>query len=277
MNRQKIVIGYDGSSTARAALTWALDEADRTGAAAELVYADEWPVWAPAASMVPAPALRPDGYADEVIGGMLEHAVAAARQTHPTVPISATTVQAFAAAGLAGRSDRARMIVLGTRGHSALAGLVGSVGASVGARAHCPVVVVHGEVTGVGPVVAGVDDSPLSAAVLRFAAEQAAGHRAGLRVIRLQRVDDHHDPVGELLGSLTDEFPGLRVEIDAPPENPAAALVAAGGTARLLVVGSRGRGSVRGLLLGAVSRTALRHAACPVAIVHDLGESGELS
>ncbi|GIF42843.1 universal stress protein [Actinoplanes xinjiangensis] len=47
-----IIIGYDGSPDARTALTWALDEAARTLAPAEIVYADQWPIWEPAASLV---------------------------------------------------------------------------------------------------------------------------------------------------------------------------------------------------------------------------------
>jgi nucleotide-binding universal stress UspA family protein len=37
---------------------------------------------------------------------------------------------------------------------------------------------------------------------------------------------------------------------------------------RLLVLGSRGVGTVRGRLLGSVSQTMLHHAPCPVALVH---------
>jgi nucleotide-binding universal stress UspA family protein len=48
---------------------------------------------------------------------------------------------------------------------------------------------------------------------------------------------------------------------------PAAALVARSRGAGLVVVGSRGRGTVRGALLGSVSQAVLQHADAPVAVV----------
>ncbi|GAA2673557.1 universal stress protein [Actinoplanes palleronii] len=282
MAEKKIVVGFDGSPAAGVALTWALDEADRTGAHAALVYADEWPFWAPAASMVPSPALRPDDYVDEVIGGVLDRAVTTARKTHPLVPVSATTVRALASTALARQSEQAAMIVVGSRGHRALAGLLGSVGAAVGAHAHCTVVVVQGRSAAGAPVVAGVDGSPLAPVVLRFAAEQAAGRKVALRVLRLGPPDGEHraadgdqDAFDAVVTAVRAEFPDLEIHAGAVTADPSNALVAAGDTAQLVVIGSRGRGAVRGLLLGSAGRHLLRYASCPVAIVHEHEEQEE--
>jgi len=49
---------------------------------------------------------------------------------------------------------------------------------------------------------------------------------------------------------------------------PARALLEAAAGASLLVVGARGLGGFHGLLIGSVSQHCLRHASCPVAVVH---------
>ncbi|GAA2673644.1 universal stress protein [Actinoplanes palleronii] len=285
MSQQKIIVGYDGSPDARAAATWALDHAARTAATVTFLYAYEEPFWMPAASMVPTPAVRPPEDPQRTVTTMLAQVTTAAARTHPTVTTETRTVIAFAGPALIAGSAQAETVVVGSRGHSAVAGLLGSVSVAVSAHAHCPVVVVRGEAPEGAPVVAGVDGSAASAAVLAFAAGQAADRRAPLRVlgawppvtglwetgpvITRSVTAEERKPFDDLVGEVREAHPELEVVADAVVEHPAAALVRASASAQLLVVGSRGRGPVRGLLLGSVGQHLLRHSSCTVAVVHE--------
>jgi nucleotide-binding universal stress UspA family protein len=76
----------------------------------------------------------------------------------------------------------------------------------------------------------------------------------------------------ELLGSavyeLRDTLAGLEVERTVIDDrHPAEALVELSSAADLLVVGSRGRGGFRQLLLGSVSHAVVLHAVCPVVVI----------
>ncbi|GIF23354.1 nucleotide-binding universal stress UspA family protein [Actinoplanes tereljensis] len=172
MNTRKIIVGYDRSADAKNAARWALDEAERTGAPVELFFAYEWPVWMPSAPSVPAGAAWPDSETDQAIKQVMQAALAEARRTHPTLTITAKTLDGIAALALVDRSARAALVVLGSRGHSAVTNLLGSVGVAVTAHVHCPVVVVRGQEDSNAPVVVGVDGSGSSEAALAFAAEQ---------------------------------------------------------------------------------------------------------
>jgi nucleotide-binding universal stress UspA family protein len=55
-------------------------------------------------------------------------------------------------------------------------------------------------------------------------------------------------------------------------EHPASALIEASDGADLLVVGSRGLGGFRGLLLGSVGHQCVLHARCPVVIIRPPAE-----
>jgi nucleotide-binding universal stress UspA family protein len=64
------------------------------------------------------------------------------------------------------------------------------------------------------------------------------------------------------------EHPELTILRQVTPGQPRTALLDAAFEAQLLVVGDRGRGGVRGMLLGSVSQAMLHHAPCPVGVVH---------
>ena len=62
---------------------------------------------------------------------------------------------------------------------------------------------------------------------------------------------------------------GLEVTHTVVPGNPAEVLVGESQAATMLVVGSRGHGSFRGMLLGSVSIHTAQLAHCPVLVVRE--------
>jgi nucleotide-binding universal stress UspA family protein len=149
----------------------------------------------------------------------------------------------------------------------------------------------HERADDMGVIVVGVDNSDGAKAALRFALEEARLRRASLRAVHAWRFASIGAPGVEagappLFGveladlqrsveasfeaSLREAIPdpgGIDVERRIVEGTAAAALVEESRGADLLVVGSRGLGGFRGLLLGSVGQQVAHHAACPVVIV----------
>ncbi|MFJ6620809.1 universal stress protein [Kitasatospora sp. NPDC091335] len=135
-----------------------------------------------------------------------------------------------------------------------------------------------------GPVVVGFDGSPESLAAAAWAAREA--QRRGLRLDVLQAWPrPKHVPPGsesgdhpalaqlaEREGELRALVPEVTVAATSVAGDPVEALEAAGQGAAVLVVGSRGLGTLRGFLIGSVSQEVLRRAACPVVLVRAGGD-----
>ncbi|PSL37159.1 nucleotide-binding universal stress UspA family protein [Labedella gwakjiensis] len=69
------------------------------------------------------------------------------------------------------------------------------------------------------------------------------------------------------IARIRDRFPAVAVSTVARLGHPAEVLLERAADARMLVVGSRGRGGFATLLLGSVSDQCVRHARCPVLVV----------
>ncbi|GIF23355.1 nucleotide-binding universal stress UspA family protein [Actinoplanes tereljensis] len=82
--------------------------------------------------------------------------------------------------------------------------------------------------------------------------------------------DEEKRHLDDLIAGWRGKYPDLPISVELVTEHPAAALTTASAGAQLLVVGSRGRGALRGMLLGSVSQHLLRHSVCSIAVVHEV-------
>ncbi|MEH0828120.1 MULTISPECIES: universal stress protein [unclassified Micromonospora] len=281
MSGAEILVGYDGSADAGVALEWALDEAQRSGRAVRLAYVFEWLTVTGWIGPGVAPGIWPDETARRQVEELVRKAVADATAERPGVTVRGEVYDGPPALVLQERSADAGLLVLGSRGHGGFTGLLaGSTAVAVTAHAHCPVAVVRaGQAAAAGPVLVGVDGSESARVALGFAVESAAQRRVPLRVVRVLAPTSEHDEraavtegraaVQEALAPWRDALPDAGVDIEVLPGNPAAALVEASRSAQMVVVGSRGLGGLRGMLLGSVSQQLLQHASCPVVVARE--------
>jgi len=282
--RNRIVVGYDGSDASAGALDAALTMADRLGASVDVVTTWGWPTsWsAPPAGSSWSPLHDAEdirAHAEEQIG---RERLDAGTATTRSVEGGAAQVLVESAAGAA-------LLVVGSRGRGGFRGLLlGSVSTACMQHAPCPVMIHRNPtrpVTGSGTVVVGVDGSEESWEALRFALTVARRLGSPVRSVTswewptaLNRDEppfDHWSPDGDAKATaaraldVAADLVGDDVQVTSETvEGPAAeVLIETGRDAAFLVLGNRGLGGFRGLLIGSVSQECAQHATCPV-VVH---------
>ena len=291
----KIIVGIDGSDSSFEALRWAVQEAGRRHAGIRAIACYTAPRFggldgAVYPSSIDVDVLKEESEAD------VRRAMDVVAAIDPKIVVDGATVLSSPVVAIAESAMPGDEIVVGATGRTGvLNGMVGSVAAGLTHRAHVPVIVVPSgrafkNVDVMKHVVVGVDGSPESLCALEWAYEEASSCGAKLTVVhaweypydvsraslREIRKPMEHAAIDELRTSL--ESLGTKLT-DGPvlvrPKlcegAPAVALMSEARGADLIVVGSRGRGGLRSLLLGSVGRSLLHQAPCPVAVVRTTG------
>ncbi|MEW2273859.1 universal stress protein [Streptomyces griseofuscus] len=135
------------------------------------------------------------------------------------------------------------------------------------------------------PVLVGVDGSEESLRAVDRAAEEAALRGAPLRLVHASLWERYEGSlIAQEVGKPAEEVmaqdimdaaerrahrhhPGLRLTTSVLADEPSFGLVNESSTARLVVVGCRGRNAVTELLLGSVSLSVAARAHCPVIVL----------
>lgn len=127
-----------------------------------------------------------------------------------------------------------------------------------------------------GSIVVGADGSKHATRAIAWAAEQAVRQRRPLVVLTADGATAHRTNA-EALHVAREAAPDVDVVGLTAADDPRNALVELSRDAHLLVLGSRGRGTVRSMLLGSVSAAVCRAAGCPVVVCrpHDGSHRGK--
>lgn len=285
-----IVVGSAGDGTDDPALEWAVRLAATSGADLIVVHASEPESLAARMAGAEVMAVTAVLEAETQTVSALEQSVTNLAEQHG-VNARLQAGRGSAVAALLEHQDEAALIVVGTgRKGSVQEFILGSTSLGVSAHATCPVAVVnpgvdvasltHGRV---GVAVDGSRDSARAARAALALADITDAEVTALSTWFLEVVDgyvvtepdspewirieaERQEAMDRALADAVQRHPDVPVEkvVHRGPVVPTLREAAKGWD--VLVMGSRGMGSVQGRLLGSVSQRLMRSAPCPVII-----------
>lgn len=273
-----IAVATNDSPQSQAAVRWAAHRAARAGLPLILLHVvdDRW-------------VAEPIPWTEMLVEKGEELLETAAGRVRGTVPIEITTkiLEGGVTGSLRKYSTKVSMLVVGS-GAPHLGGSLTDRALQVAAAAKCPVAVIGDQdIEGRRGVVVGVDGSEEATQAVAFAAAEADREGQELTVVYAFRapdrwidsgllttvtlaqlaVEEEQIVLSETISGLGEDYPDLVVrKVLETDMEPAAALVQAAAHAQMLVVGSRGRGGFKRLLLGSTAHAVLTHLPCPTVI-----------
>jgi nucleotide-binding universal stress UspA family protein len=280
-DKNTIVVGIDGSESSDRAIVWAASVAAARDLALLIVTA------------VDPPRHLSDTQIDEFRAVASARLFAADTVAHLNRPAVRTTTRALDGKVndvLLALSESCTMVVVGASGlGESDSGLLGSTSIGLTAHASSPVAVVRGRAIDgqppeFGPVVVGVDGSEINQAAVAAAFDEASHRAAPLIAVhvwsdvslsQLSGVPHEWDDIAateeallaESLAGWQEKYPDVEVRRIVAQDRPVRVLGQLSEEASLIVVGSRGRGGFRGMLLGSTSYALINTADCPVLVV----------
>jgi nucleotide-binding universal stress UspA family protein len=281
-----IVVGVDESAGAAEALRWAAREGGLRG----------WPVtavlcWGYLEQHHGTTPTRFEPTYTIVNASAAVHTIVGRVLGEGAPSVECRTVNDLAPRGLLEAAAEASLLVLGARGLSSIRELMlGSVSQHCLHHATIPVAIVRTDVAGArfGPkrIVVGIDGSETSQRALDWALDEARARKAGVEVVHAWNAPSFAGPITDVYTPLDEAARNLVEQALAHADTTGVTTVrsvvrrGSGGEvlvrladgADLVVVGSRGLGGFKGLLLGSVSHQVTHHARCPVVVVpHAVG------
>ena len=277
---ERLVLGYDGSPAAIAALSWTAARCARSEAKVDVIN-----VVSPH-TKDRAPAIQRLADAEEFL-----------RDRIPSQHVELHRLEGSMPDTLSGFAGDVDLVIVGINtGHPVRAALAGWIPLRLALDSTAPVCMVPGGWVERGdPVTVGIADDARSDAALDFGSREARSTSTSLRLVHSwlmptpsslgstalavapqSEMARHRRILDDAIEQVLDEHPTLAVESELIRDSRSAALLKFASSSSMLVMGAQHRGILAGGLLGSVAQEVLWRAECPICLVPDAAR-GEVS